>query len=118
MKPDSPKDTSRRALLKMVPAPLGLPLLAQNQPSTARPFRVNIPQAAIRRILTRVREARWPDKLDAADWRYGANLDYMKALAEYWATRYDWKKAEASLNRYPQFVAPVEDYQIHFYHVP
>jgi pimeloyl-ACP methyl ester carboxylesterase len=118
MKPDSPDDTSRRALLKMVPAPLALPLLAQNQPSTPRPFRVNVPQAAIRRILTRVREARWPDKLDAADWRYGANWDYMKALAEYWATRYDWKKAEASLNRYPQFVAPVEDYQIHFYHVP
>ena len=117
MKPDSPDETSRRALLKMVPAPLGLPLLAQTQPSAARPFRVNIPQATIRRILTRVREARWPDKLDAADWRYGANWDYMKSLAEYWTTHYDWKKAEAGLNRYPQFLAPVEDFEIHFYHV-
>src|SRR5215469_3958543 len=94
-----PSETSRRALLKMVPAPLGLPLLAQGQPSLARPFRVDVPQATIRRILTRVRDARWPDKLDAADWRYGANWDYMKSLAEYWTTRYDWKKAEAKLNR-------------------
>src|SRR5579862_7746882 len=115
MKPDPP-DTSRRTLLKMMPAPLGLPLFAQTQAAAARPFRVNIPQAAVRRILTRVREARWPDRLDAADWRFGANWDYMKSLAEYWTTRYDWKKAEANLNRYPQFIAPVDDFEIHFYH--
>ncbi len=117
MDPDSPEETSRRALLKMVPAPLGLPLLAQDQRPAARPFRVDIPPATVRRILNRVREARWPDKLDAADWRYGVNWDYMKALASHWTTRYDWRKAEAGLNRYPQFIAPVDDYEIHFYHV-
>ena len=110
-----PQETSRRTLLKMVPA--GLPLLAPAQAAGARPFRVNVPAATIRRIVSRVREARWPDKLEAADWRYGANWDYMKALAEYWTTRYDWRKAEAGLNRYPQFMAAVDDYQIHFYHV-
>src|SRR5689334_14790294 len=117
MEPDSPDETSRRALLKMVPAPLGLSLLARGQSSAARPFRVSIPAATVRRIVNRVRDASWPDKLDAPDWRYGVNWDYMKSLAEYWTTRYDWRKAEANLNRYSQFIAPVEDYQIHFYHV-
>jgi hypothetical protein len=64
-----------------------------------------------------VREAKWPDRLDTSDWRYGTNWDYMKALAKYWVEQYDWRKAEANLNRYPQFLAHVGDYDIHFYHV-
>ena len=77
---------------------------------------MDIPQPKIDRILTRVREAEWPDRLDAPDLRYGVNWDYMKALAKYWIEQYDWRKAEANLNRYPQFLARVGDYDIHFYH--
>jgi epoxide hydrolase len=92
--------------------------MAQAQQSAkTRPFRVDIPQATIKRILTRVRETRLPDRIDTADWSYGVNWDYMRSLAEYWATKFDWRKAEANLNRYPQFLARVEDYDIHFYHV-
>jgi epoxide hydrolase len=85
--------------------------------SAPRPFRVDIPQATIDRILDRVRYTQWPDRLDATDWRYGANWDYMKALAQYWGEQFDWRKAEENLNRYPQFLARVGDYDIHFYHV-
>ena len=67
--------------------------------------------------MRRVRQTRFPDRLDAPDWRYGANWAYMKELADYWTTRFDWRKAEANLNRYPQFMARVGDYDIHFYHV-
>jgi epoxide hydrolase len=81
------------------------------------PFRIDIPQATIDRILGRVREAQWPDRLDTSDWRYGTNWDYMKTLATYWAEQYDWRKAEENLNRYPQFRARVGDFDIHFYHV-
>src|SRR5579872_553563 len=85
--------------------------------SVARPFRVEIPDSTVRRILDRVRDTRFPARLDASDWRYGVDWDYMRALAAYWTSAYDWRKAEAILNRYPQFVAPVADYDIHFYHV-
>ena len=85
--------------------------------SALRPFRVDIPQSTIDRILNRVRDTQWPDRLDASDWRYGANWDYMKALARYWGEQFDWRKAEENLNRYPQFLARVGDYDIHFYHV-
>ena len=111
------KKQSRRVVLGLLPAPLGFPLLAQKRPANARPFRVEIPQSTLRRILARVRDARWPDRLEAADWRYGVNWDYMKALAQHWTTRFDWRKAETGLNRYPQFIAPIGDYEIHFYHV-
>jgi pimeloyl-ACP methyl ester carboxylesterase len=109
---------SRRALLSLVSLPIGMQIAAEAQaPHAARPFRIAIPQKTIDRILTRVREARWPAKLVADDWRYGANWDYLKELATYWTTRYDWRKAEARLNSYPQFLARVEDFDIHFYHV-
>lgn len=100
-------------MLSLAPASL----LAQTRPDVTRPFKIEIPQPTIDRILTRVREARWPDRLDANDWRYGANWDYLKSLAQYWTTKFDWRKAEASLNRYPQFLASVDDFDIHFYHV-
>ena len=34
----------------------------------------------------------------------GVQLATMQALARYWATEYDWRKAEARLNALPQFV--------------
>jgi len=108
---------SRRSLLSLVSAACTLPLLADTEKPGPRPFRIAIPQATIDRILTRVREARWPDRIDADDWRYGANWDYMKQLGAYWGTKYDWRKAEAGLNANPQFLARVEDFDIHFYHV-
>ncbi len=116
---------TRRALLETLVAAGSLPMLAESRPdaqvqligAAPRPFRVDIPQATIDRILNRVRETRWPDRLEANDWRYGANWDYMKDLVVYWTTQFDWRKAEANLNRYTQYLARVGDYDIHFYHV-
>jgi epoxide hydrolase len=107
---------TRRTFLAAAPA-VGLAGARLFAAAAPRPFRVDIPQATIARILRRVKEARLPDRLDSTDWRYGANWDYMKALAEYWATKYDWRKAEAGLNRHPQFIAGVGGYDVHFYHV-
>jgi len=107
---------SRRVFLAAVPA-VGLAGAKLFAASSVRPFRIDIPQATINRILRRVRETRLPDRLDSTDWRYGANWDYMKSLAEYWAIKYDWRKAEAGLNRFPQFIAKVGDFDVHFYHV-
>jgi epoxide hydrolase len=107
---------SRRVFLGAVPA-IGYAGAKLFAASSVRPFRIDIPQSTINRILRRVRESRLPDRLDSSDWRYGANWDYMKSLAEYWTTRYDWRKAEAGLNRFPQFIAKVGDFDVHFYHV-
>jgi len=111
-----PEKITRRVFLAAVPA-MGLTGSRLLAAPAVRPFRIDIPQSTISRILKRVKESRLPDRLESSDWRYGANWDYMKALAEYWTTRYDWRKAEAGLNRYPQFLAKVGDFDVHFYHV-
>src|SRR5215475_1098661 len=91
---------TRRAVNAMLLAAASTPLFsggqlrAEGANAGLRPFRVNIPQATIDHILTRVREARWPDRIDQKDWRYGANWDYMKALTQYWTDKFDWRKAE------------------------
>jgi epoxide hydrolase len=114
---------SRRTLNALLLSAASIPLLAQTRlnaqavPTAPRPFRVDTPQAKIDRILSHVRDAEWPDRLDAPDLRYGVSWDYMKELANYWTTNFDWRKAEANLNKYPQFLARVGDYDIHFYHV-
>lgn len=41
----------------------------------------------------------------------------MKELAGYWTTQFDWRKAEAKLNAHPQFIAQVNGFDIHYYHV-
>jgi microsomal epoxide hydrolase len=65
-----------------------------------------------------VRETHLPDRIvEGSSWKYGVNWDYMKDLAAYWTTRYDWHKQEARLNGHPQFVARVDDFDIHYYHV-
>src|ERR1700674_1408609 len=108
--------TSRRSLLQLICAAAARRLLAETPGSAARPFRVAVPKQTLDRILTRVREARWPDRLEGG-WQYGANYDYLKELAAYWTTRYSWRKAEEHLNSFPQFIARVEDFDVHFFHV-
>ena len=103
--------TRRTALASLAAAPL---LRGESQ---VTPFHVAIPKSKIDHILRRVRETQFPAALDAEDWRYGANWAYMKELVAYWGSKYDWRKTEAQLNSFPQFMAKVGDYDIHFYHV-
>jgi microsomal epoxide hydrolase len=87
------------------------------QKDRLRPFKIDVPQETINRIIRQVKNARLPDRLEAPDWRYGANWSYMKSLVDYWASHFDWKKAQANLNRYPQFLARVGEFNVHFYYV-
>ena len=44
-------------------------------------------------------------------------LATLQELARYWATDYDWRKAEAKLNALPQFTTEIDGVDIHFIHV-
>jgi pimeloyl-ACP methyl ester carboxylesterase len=41
----------------------------------------------------------------------------LQALAHYWITDYDWRRAEAELNALPQFTTEIDGVEIHFIHV-
>ncbi|MGE0046753.1 MAG: epoxide hydrolase family protein, partial [Hyphomonadaceae bacterium] len=82
-------------------------------------FRVAIPQEKLDFIAARVRAFPWfPAPSDEGDqWARGVNTAYLKELCAYWLDRYDWRAAEATLNRYPQFTADVDGETVHFLHV-
>jgi len=91
---------------------------AGSQASDAiRPFHVNIPEAALTDLRQRVLATRWPDKETVTDRSQGVKLDQIQNLLKYWGTDYDWRKAEARLNAFPQFVTNIDGLDIHFLHI-
>jgi pimeloyl-ACP methyl ester carboxylesterase len=81
------------------------------------PFKVRVPQAALDDLKERLANARWPDKEPVTEWSQGVPLAKGQALVEYWRTRYDWRRAESSLNALPQFRTQIDGLGIHFIHV-
>ncbi|CAM02715.1 epoxide hydrolase family protein [Saccharopolyspora erythraea] len=84
---------------------------------TIEPFRIDIPQADLDDLAARLAATRWPDQPAGAGWDYGIPLDYLRELAEYWRTRYDWRAQEAVLNSLPQFTTRLDGHEVHFAHV-
>src|SRR5215510_15781071 len=82
-----------------------------------QPFRIEIRQADVDYLRDRLASARWPAELPGVGWTRGVPPGYLRELAEYWRTRYDWRSAEARLNSYPQFVTEIDGQRIHFLHV-
>jgi pimeloyl-ACP methyl ester carboxylesterase len=81
-----------------------------------RPFRVNVPEADLTELRRRIHATRWPDKETVPDQTQGVQLAMMQKLARYWETDYDWRKCEARLNAYPQFITEIDGLDIHFIH--
>lgn len=82
-----------------------------------RPFRIEVPQADIDDLRRRIAATRWPDEVPGAGWERGVPVAYLKDLAEYWRTAFDWELAEKQLNRFPQFITEIDGTDVHFLHV-
>src|ERR1700760_2520362 len=81
------------------------------------PFRIEIPQAELDDLAGRLTRTRWPDQLEDVGWDYGIPLEYVRDLAEYWRTSYDWRVHERRLNEFPQFTTTIDGQRVHFLHV-
>jgi pimeloyl-ACP methyl ester carboxylesterase len=82
-----------------------------------RPFRIDIPQSQLDDLRDRLAATRWPAGPPTAGWDRGVPQDYLRELADHWRTRYDWRAAEAQLNRYPQFITTIDGADVHLLHV-
>ena len=80
-------------------------------------FRIEVPQSDLDDLHDRLANARWPGEVPGVGWTRGVPLDYLREVAEYWRTRYDWRAREAELNEYPQFTTEIDGQRIHFMHV-
>jgi pimeloyl-ACP methyl ester carboxylesterase len=82
-----------------------------------RPFEFHAAQADLDDLKRRILATRWPEKEPVSDLTQGVPLATTKALAEYWANKYDWRKVEDKLNSYPNFMTEIDGLDIHFIHV-
>ena len=84
---------------------------------TLEPFRITIPDADLADLKARLAATRWPEQLPGTPWQRGVPVDYLRQLADYWASEFDWRAQEAELNSYPQFRTQIDGQTVHFLHV-
>lgn len=82
-----------------------------------RPFTFHASNEELADLRARIRRTVWPERETVADATQGVNLATMRKLADYWSTQHDWRKVEARLNAYPNFVTGIDGLDIHFIHV-
>ncbi|KAL8671509.1 MAG: hypothetical protein Q9168_003978, partial [Polycauliona sp. 1 TL-2023] len=84
-------------------------------------FKIALPDSQLERLAQKLQTTNFPDELDEAGWGYGAPLADIKRLTKYWQEHYDWRKAEAAINKLPNYRTPIDidgfgTLNIHFIH--
>jgi pimeloyl-ACP methyl ester carboxylesterase len=82
-----------------------------------RPFRFHAADAELADLKQRIKATKWPDRETVNDTSQGVRLATMQKLADYWADHHDWRRAEAQLNSYPNFLTNIDGLDIHFIQV-
>jgi pimeloyl-ACP methyl ester carboxylesterase len=87
------------------------------QSEVIRPYKIHVSEAALKDLRQRLQATKWPNQETVSDQSQGAKLSNLQGLVKYWGTHYDWRKTEAKLNAYPQFITTIDGVDIHFIHV-
>jgi epoxide hydrolase len=86
-------------------------------PQELVPFRFVASDEALSDLKQRLRHSRLPEGATASDWSQGVPTEKLRALIDYWANGYDWRKVENRLNQYEQFRTEIDGLNLHFMHV-
>ena len=92
------------------------PAMPKDEPAI-RPFRFDAPGDDLADLKRRIQATRWPDRETVDDDSQGVQLATMRKLADYWGSDYDWRRCEARLNSFPNFITEIDGLDIHFIHV-
>jgi microsomal epoxide hydrolase len=111
------QEASARVEAQMRTVPPRLESPGTREVCNIREFRIDIPQRELDDLRARLAATRWPAELPGVGWTRGVPLGYLRDLAEYWRTSYDWRAAEAELNAFPQFLTEIDGTNVHFLHV-
>jgi pimeloyl-ACP methyl ester carboxylesterase len=93
-------------------------MIARPPAGPVAPFEVLWTEPEIEAVFDQVRNYPWPLTPQVADgWAYGCDPAYLRALRDHWTGAWDWRAAVADLNRFPQYTARVDGFDLHFLHV-
>jgi len=85
--------------------------------TSIRPFSFRASDEDLADLKRRIRATRWPSRELVNDASQGVQLATLQKLADYWADQHDWRKVEARIFSYPNFVTQIDGVDIHFIHV-
>ena len=77
-------------------------------------FTISIPQPALDDLRARLERFRAAPDYGNEDWRYGMEGRYLRSLVDSWLDDYDWRKAEADMNRFEHYRVSIDGVPIHY----
>lgn len=95
--------------------------MTNQQPASSEaihPFRVDVPQADIDDLQSRLARTRLPQPAPGDDWDYGVPNSYLEATIQTWRSDFDWRAQEARMNAFPHHLTEIDGQTIHFLHAP
>jgi hypothetical protein len=90
-----------------------------------QPYTINVSDEKVDHLKHKLAITDFPQDaadFDATSWAQGPPVKEIQRLALYWQTEYDWRSAEAQLNKLPQFTTSIavdeleQTFNIHFVH--
>src|SRR5690348_7853386 len=99
------------------PEPKQTIILGGAPDATIRPFGFHASDEDLADLKRRIAATRWPDRELVDDASQGVQLATIRKLADYWLNHHDWRKVEARINSYPNFITNIDGVDIHFIHV-
>ena len=87
-----------------------------NADPALRAFQVDIAEESVVDLQRRVAAWRPPEREPVDDQSQGVQLAALQNLASYWATEYDWRRCEKSLNMLENYVTTIDGLDVHFIH--
>jgi pimeloyl-ACP methyl ester carboxylesterase len=85
--------------------------------TSVRPFKFHATDEVLSDLKRRIANTRWPERETVSDDTQGVQLATMKKLADYWQHQHDWRRAEAKIFSYPNFLTNIDGLDIHFIQV-
>ncbi|MCE0768318.1 epoxide hydrolase [Pseudonocardia kujensis] len=80
-----------------------------------RRLTIDVTEEQLADLRRRIVATKWPDR--EPDASQGVRLETIQALADYWASEYDWRRFEEHFAALPHFVTEIDGVDIHFIHV-
>jgi len=79
-------------------------------------FTIAVPEQALDDLRARLERARLPETSPASPWAQGMDLVSLQGYVDHWQHRYDWRRTEAEINAWPQFLVQAAGEQVHLVH--
>jgi pimeloyl-ACP methyl ester carboxylesterase len=93
------------------------PVIGAAEDTSIRPLDFHASDEELADLKQRIKATRWPQRELVGDASQGVQLATIQKLADYWLNQHDWRKVEARINGYPNFVTTIDGVDIHFIHV-